>query len=279
MSQENFNFIRELVMARSGLVLKEEKKYLVESRLRPVAGKHGLEDHHALINFVRFNKDEGLINEIIDAMTTNETFFFRDGSPFVIFRDLILPHVMKKNAAARSFRIWCCAASTGQEPYTLAMILRETAPQLAGWTCDIVATDISRESLKRARSGIYTQFEVQRGLPMQMLVKYFRNKTEMWEIDSSLRAMVDFREFNLLDDFTSLGVFDIVFCRNVLIYLEMDAKTDILGRIAERMPKDGFLFLGSSETVLGISDAFRLIPDMPGVYSACPVGGPAQAAR
>lgn len=267
MSQENFKFIRELVMTRSGLVLRDDKKYLVESRLKPVAGRHGLGDYHDLINIVRLRKDEGLINEIIDAMTTNETFFFRDAKPFAVFRNFVLPHIMRSNAAAKSFRIWCCAASTGQEPYTLAMILRETAPQLAGWTYDIVATDISRESLNRARSGAYTQFEVQRGLPMQMLVKYFNKKGEMWEVNSSLRALVDFREFNLLNDFAPLGFFDIVFCRNVLIYFEVSAKADILGRIAKRMATDGILFLGSAETVLGISNAFDLIPDMSGIYS------------
>lgn len=267
MEPQNFEYVQTQVRKNSGLVLTEDKMYLVESRLKPLASRHGLGDHQDLIEYVRSNNDPDLIAQIIDAMTTNETFFFRDIKPFDIFRDTILPGILKRRAEEKSFRIWCCAASTGQEPYTLAIILREMASQLAGWNHQIIATDISAEALKRAESGVYTQFEVQRGLPVQMLIKHFRNRGDMWEIHPSVRSMVDFKRFNLLDDFTAFGGFDVVFCRNVLIYFDLPTKKDLLERISRRMEKDGALILGSSETVVNITNSFAPIPGQPGTYA------------
>ncbi|MDP6176162.1 MAG: protein-glutamate O-methyltransferase CheR, partial [Rhodospirillales bacterium] len=166
---------------------------------------------------------------------------------------------------ARKLRIWCAAASSGQEPYSLAMILSELGAMVSGWNIEILGTDISTGILEKAEEGLYSQFEVQRGLPVQFLVKYFEKEDEVWRIKNDIRSMVKYRKFNLLDDLKSLGRFDIVFCRNVLIYFDQETKTKILAEIAELMPDDGLLFLGGAETVLGISDLFRPIPKLRGV--------------
>jgi chemotaxis protein methyltransferase CheR len=176
----------------------------------------------------------------------------------------------------RKLRIWCAAASTGQEPYSLAMILQEEAAKLAGWSVELVATDISPAALSYARDGLYTHFEVQRGLPAQMLVKYFAKEATNWRIAPALRNMISYREFNLLDDSSMLGSFDVVFCRNVLIYFDQETKGRVLERIARRMPNDGVLFLGGAETVIGITTRFAPVTGLRGVYA--PGATPALAA-
>ncbi|MBY0431848.1 MAG: protein-glutamate O-methyltransferase CheR, partial [Rhodospirillales bacterium] len=203
---------------------------------------------------------------VTEAMTTNESFFFRDIKPFDIFRQTVLPHLLQHRAAKKTFRVWCAAASSGQEPYTLAMLLKEEAAKLAGWRFEIVGTDISTEVLDRAKSGMYSQFEVQRGLPIQLLVKYFKKQGELWQIDAGIRSMVQYKHFNLLHDPKPLGQFDVVFCRNVLIYFDQPTKTRVLDAIARQMPGDGFLYLGGAETVLGISDKFVPLPGQRGIY-------------
>ncbi len=177
-------------------------------------------------------------------MTTNETFFFRDKVPFDHFRETVMPALIAARARERRIRIWCAAASTGQEPYSLAMTLKAMGSALAGYRVDILATDLSSSVLTRAKDGIYSQFEVQRGLPIQLLVKHFAQVGENWQIAPEIRAMVQFRSLNLLNDFTPLGTFDVVFCRNVLIYFDQPTKTDVLNRLAQRMPSDGYLLLG-----------------------------------
>ena len=209
---------------------------------------------------------EDLLREVTEAMTTNESFFFRDMKPFDQFRTIVLPHMLQARAARKSFRIWSAACSSGQEAYSLAMILKEEAAKLAGWKIEIVGTDISQEVLEKAKAGLYSQFEVQRGLPIQLLVKYFKKNNEMWQIDPAIRAMVQYREYNLLHDVKPLGQFDVVFCRNVLIYFDQPTKTRVLDNVSRLMPDDGFLYLGGAETVLGISDKFRPIPDQRGIY-------------
>ena len=178
-----------------------------------------------------------------------------------------MPALLAARASQRRIRIWCAAASSGQEPYSLAMCLKEMAAKLAGWRVDIVATDISRDVLEKANAGIYSQFEVQRGLPVQHLIKYFVQKGETWQITPDIRAMVEFRPFNLLNDFMPLGNFDVVFCRNVLIYFDQPTKLDILNRIARVMPKDGYLMLGAAETVVGLTEAFKPSSDRRGLYA------------
>ena len=267
MNQVDFDFISGLIKAGSGLVLTIEKAYLLESRLIPVARKHGLENLEGLIAAIRRAPKGPLMAEVIEAMTTNESFFFRDGKPFDLFRGTFLPEIVKRRAASKSLRIWCAAASTGQEPYSLAMLLNEEAKQLEGWNYQILGTDISEEVLERAKSGIYTHFEVQRGLAIQRLIKFFDKQGELWQVKPELRKVVQYRKFNLLDDPRPLGQFDVVFCRNVLIYFDPETKSRVLAGIAKVMDKDGILFLGAAETVLGISDAFRPVPGHFGVYS------------
>ena len=273
MKPEDFDFISALLKERSGLVLTKEKTYLLESRLMPVARKSGLKGLDELVNAVRRTKPEPLIRDITDAMTTNESFFFRDTKPFDLFRDHTLTHLLAARTVKKAFRVWCAAASTGQEPYSLAMILKEQAAKLAGWKIEIIGTDLSREVLARAKSGLYSQFEVQRGLPIQLLIKYFEKKEDQWQVKADIRGMVQYKELNLLHDLKSLGTFDVVFCRNVLIYFDQQTKGGILENIAKIMTDDGVLYLGGAETVLGISDKFKPLAGQRGVY--CKTTAPA----
>ncbi|MCZ4280536.1 protein-glutamate O-methyltransferase CheR [Kiloniella laminariae] len=266
MNVNDFEFISQFLKKRSGLVLSQDKAYLLESRLNPVARKWSLSGFDELVQKVRSSNDERLLNDITEAMTTNESFFFRDQKPFDQFRDLVLPHMLEKRASSKTIRIWSAACSSGQEPYTLAMLLKEAGPKLAGWKIEIIATDLSNEILNKAKEGVYTQFEVQRGLPINLLVKYFQQAGDRWQIDASIRNMVTYKTFNLLESPAALGKFDIVFCRNVLIYFEQATKSHVLKNIAKQMPDDGFLYLGGAETVLGISDDFQLIPGQRGIY-------------
>jgi chemotaxis protein methyltransferase CheR len=262
---QDFDYLRKLLRERSGLVLSAEKQYLVESRLLPVARRHGLGTLAELCSKLKLPMP-GLASEVVEAMTTNETFFFRDKIPFEHVRDTVMPALIEARAREKRIRIWCTAASTGQEPYSLAMTLKAMKAKLAGYRVEILATDLSGEVLERAKNGIYSQFEVQRGLPIQLLVKYFTQVGECWQIAPELRGMVAFRPLNLLNDFTPLGRFDLVFCRNVLIYFDQPTKTGVLDRLARQMPEDGFLVLGAAETVVGLTDAFKPIADKRGLY-------------
>ncbi len=267
MRPENYDLACDLLKKRSGLVLTRDKVYLLENRLMPVARKRMMNGLDELLNAVRRDMDEGLIKDIVEAMTTNESFFFRDAKPFDQLRETILPRFMKERADVKKLRIWCAAASTGQEPYSIAMVLRESIPNLADWRIEIIGTDISKEVLDRARAGVYSQFEVQRGLPVKYLIKYFHQEETRWRIDDSIRSMVSYREFNLLDSLAPIGPCDIVFCRNVLIYFGPETKTQVLDGISGLLPPDGVLYLGGAETVLGISDKFSPVPSLSGVYA------------
>ena len=275
MTPEDFALLAGILKERSGLSIDKEKTYLLESRLNPIARKHNLADLDALTKEVRQNKSEPLLREITEAMTTNESFFFRDAKPFETFEHAILPKLLEERAARKSLRIWSAACSTGQEAYSLAMILREMAPKLAGWRVEIIGTDISTEVLEKAKVGIYSQFEVQRGLPVQFLMKYFTQVNELWQIDAAIRAMVTYKEFNLLKDLKPLGSFDIIFCRNVLIYFDQPTKARVLDAMSGILAKDGCLFMGAAETVLGISDVFQPIPGQRGVYGTSAVAATA----
>ncbi len=266
MNVNDFEFIAQMLYQRSGLVITQEKAYLLESRLNPVARKWDFESFDALIAAIRTKKVEKLLVDVTEAMTTNESFFFRDNRPFDQFKDIVLPHLLEARAARKQIRIWSAACSSGQEPYTLAMILKEEAAKLAGWNIEIVATDLSTEILDKAKAGLYSQFEVQRGLPITLLMKYFAQEGEKWQISEEIRKMVSYKPFNLLESPTQLGTFDVVFCRNVLIYFDQETKSKVLARIAGIMPADGFLYLGGAETVLGISDAFEVVPGQRGIY-------------
>ena len=270
MKSEDFDFLSDLLKKRSGLIISADKLYLLESRLVPLARKRGMNGLDDLVKAIRFAPEEQLLVDVTEAMTTNESSFYRDIKPFDNFRKMVLTDLIEKRAHKRSIRIWCAAASTGQEPYSLAMCLREEAEKLSGWRVEIVATDLSEEVLDKASVGLYSQFEVQRGMPIQLLIKYFSQVNDLWQIDSSIRAMVKYQPLNLLGNFSQLGAFDIVFCRNVLIYFEQQTKGEVLDKIANLMPSDGYLFLGGAETVLGICDAFKPVDNYRGVYSLSP---------
>lgn len=270
MAAADFDILSGVIYKRAGIVLSREKEYLLESRLMPLVRSRGFGDLGELAGQVRNGGDEALLREVTEAMTTNETLFFRDIKPFDQFRDVIVPYLLANRSPSHPIRIWSAAASTGQEAYSLAMVIKELGGEFAKRRIEILGTDLSREALDKARVGIYSQFEIQRGLPIKMLMKYFKQTNEIWQIDSALRAMVNFRELNLLEDFSALGKFDIVYCRNVLIYFDKETKADILNRISAVLRPDGFLGLGGAETIIGVTDAFRRVPDHRGLYEPAP---------
>ncbi|MDB5565739.1 MAG: Chemotaxis protein CheR [Tardiphaga sp.] len=265
MTPLDYEYLQKILKDRSGLMLSADKKYLLESRLMPLARKAGVAGISELVQKMR-GGSEAVISDVVEAMTTNETFFFRDKTPFDHFKDTVIPELIKARAGKRSLRIWCAAGSTGQEPYSLAIILKDMSAALSGWRLEIIATDLSPEVLEKSRAGLYTQFEVQRGLPIQSLVKHFTQVGTMWQLNADVRALVQFRQFNLLQDFTHLGKFDVIFCRNVLIYFDQPTKSDIFGRLAKVSEPDGYLFLGAAETVIGLTDKYRVCPNRRGVY-------------
>ena len=282
MTDLEFDFLRGYLKQRSGLALTPEKRYLVESRLTPVCRRFGLATLRDLVGTLKVARDSSIEKAVVEAMTTNETFFFRDRTPFDLFRDVLLPQAMARRASQRRLRIWCAAASTGQEPYSLAILLQEAGVKLAGWQVEIVATDLSTEVIEKGKLGLYSHFEVQRGLPVQWLLKYFTQIGEQWQIAPTLRSMIDYRPLNLLNGFEALGVFDVIYCRNVLIYFDTPTKADILGRLAERLAPEGALLLGAAETVIGLTDRLSPNPQHRGLYgvtaaaarTAAPIASP-----
>ena len=270
MTPADYDYLRKFLKERSGLDLSPDKQYLVESRLLPLARKASLSGITDLVLKIR-NGDGRLATDVVEAMATNETFFFRDRIPFDHLRDSIVPGLIQARAARKSLRIWSAASSTGQEPYSIAMCLKEMGAALAGWRIEIVATDLSQEVLEKSRAGVYSQFEVQRGLPIQLLMKYFTQAGDVWQLNADVRAMVQFRQLNLLQDFSHLGTFDVIFCRNVLIYFDQDTKAVIFERMAKGLEADGALLLGAAESVVGITDAFRPMSDRRGLYQLNPV--------
>jgi chemotaxis protein methyltransferase CheR len=277
MRPQSFEALAALLRAGSGLMIGPEKTYLLETRLAPILRQHGLCDLDGLADCLRGGGETALARRVIEAMTTNESFFFRDERPFTHFRFHALPRLLVRRPAGARLRIWSAAASSGQEAYSLAMILAECRAQTAGRVMEILGTDLSREQLRRAQAGLYTQFEVQRGLPVQMLVRYFRKEGTHWRIAQALRDAVQFREWNLITDLQPLGQFDVVFCRNVLIYFDQPTKSRVLEAIGRQMATDGLLYLGGAESVLGLTDQFVALPGERGVFR--PAGRRAAAGR
>lgn len=282
MNDIDYKLFEELLKRESGLVITPEKTYLLESRLLPLANKQGLAGLAGIAARLRSGTDLELKRAVVEAMTTNETSFFRDTTPFQRLKSDLMPFFIK-NRPSKTLRIWSAACSSGQEAYSIAMTLKEMGVQLAGWKFEIVATDLSNDILAQARSATYSQFEVQRGLPIQLLVKYFSQLDDnRWQIKPEIREMVSFRTANLLQDMSALGQFDIVFCRNVLIYFDVPTKAKVLAAIKAQMKPDSVLFLGGAETVIGITDVFKPVSEMKGVYartdgtfatSSAPMGG------
>lgn len=216
MTDADFEYLRALLKSRSGLALAPEKRYLVESRLGPVCRRHQIPGLPQLVQVLRGGRNSAVETEVVEAMTTNETFFFRDKTPFDIFRESLLPKLAAARAGNKRIRIWCAAASTGQEPYSLAMILDEMKATLGGVQVEILATDIAEEVLAKAKAGVYSQFEVQRGLPIQMLLKHFKQQGETWHVSPAIKGMVQYRSLNLIRDFSALGQFDLIDRKSVV---------------------------------------------------------------
>ena len=275
MTPQEFDYVSGMLKRESGLVLGRDKVYLLESRLVPIARQRGLPGLSELIKALMTGADATLAKIVVDAMTTNETFFFRDIKPFDQFKTVTMTKIMETRESKKSLRIWSATCSSGQEPYTLAMILKEMEAKLAGWRIEILATDLSNDVLEKAKRGAYTQFEVQRGLPVQLLVKYFTQTKDAWMISDVLKNMVTYRPFNLLGSYMGLGTFDVIFCRNVLIYFDQETKGKVLDNMVKLMPSDGTLYLGGAETVLGVTNNFQPVAGQRGLYR--PVAGAAGA--
>jgi chemotaxis protein methyltransferase CheR len=253
-SHDGFNYIRDLVHRQSANTLEAGKEYLVESRLGPVARGEGFESLQCMVEQLRLSPPGELHRRVVEAMTNNETLFFRDPRVFAMLKNTILPELAARRASDRALSIWCAACSTGQEPYSIAMLLREQLPSLSGWDVQLIASDISRDVLARARAGRYTQFEISRGLPAHMLVKYFQQFQSSWEISAQLRAAVVFQEMNLTHPWPKLACMDLIVMRNVLIYLDVDAKKRILAKATRLLAPGGYLVVGGAETPTGLDD-------------------------
>jgi chemotaxis protein methyltransferase CheR len=255
----DFEYIRDFLVKRSAILLDQEKQYLVETRLQPLAIREGFTTIGELIAKMRTTPVNGLHQRVVEAMTTNETSFFRDVNPFNALRKTLLPELIAARETTRSLRIWSMACSTGQEPYSVAMLLREHFPRLASWKVHIFATDLATQVVERARAGTYNQHEISRGLPSTYLVKYFDRIENNWRVKAEIRQMIEFQQLNLIELWPVMPPFDIVLLRNVLIYFDVAVKKEILARVRRILRPDGYLLLGGAENVLGLDDAFRRI--------------------
>lgn len=257
LANPDIDFLRDLVADISGNVIAPRQVYMLEQRLTPLAQSMGLSDLQALVSELRRSHDLSLKTKVAESVTVNETSFFRDVHPFDALRTSIIPELVKKNAGERSIRIWCAAASTGQEPVSIAMTIRANFPELSNWKIDIIATDLSEEVLARCRTGNYSQLEVNRGLPARKLVRFFDRTGAVWRTKPEIRDMITYQRLNLTKALPSISKFDIVFIRNVLIYFDQPTKTNILKRVHRTLSPDGYLFIGSAETVIGMSLPYR----------------------
>jgi len=259
LSLPEFNYVRRLVLDQSAIVLEEDKGYLVESRLLPLARREGFASINLLVQRLQAEPFHGLHRQAVEAMTTNETSFFRDFHPFEGLKKFVLPDLIARRAAQRALTIWCAASSSGQEPYSLSMLIRESFPHLVSWKVHILATDLSTEILTRAREGRYSQLEVNRGLPASLLVKYFQKRGCDWYIRDEIRNMVDYQIVNLASAWPILSPADILMIRNVLIYFSVETKREILAKVRRVLKPDGYFFLGGAETTFSIDDSFERV--------------------
>ncbi|QDT64258.1 CheR family methyltransferase [Calycomorphotria hydatis] len=261
MEPHDYKFLADFLKDTSGLILGENKSYLIDSRLTPLSREFGLDGPIAVVSELKKDKQGKLAKAIAEAMTTNETSFFRDRTPFDELKSRLLPELISARKMQRKLRIWCAAGSTGQEPYSILMTLDEAFPELRHWNIELVATDLATEPIRKAKEGIYSQFEVQRGLPIQNLVKHFDQVEAGWQIKEEIRNRVRWEQLNLLESFQHLFTFDIIFCRNVLIYFDTPTKTEILTRMHRQLHPDGFLILGAAETVIGVTEQYKRYSD------------------
>jgi len=259
LSLPEFNYIRRLVLEQSAIVLEEDKGYLVESRLLPLARGEGFASLELLVRKMQSEPFQGLHRRAVEAMTTNETSFFRDFHPYEALKKSVLPELISRRAAQRELNIWCAACSSGQEPYSVAMLIRENLPQLASWKVRILATDLSTKILARAREAKFSQIEVNRGLPASLLVKYFEKRGCDWFMREDVRNMVEFQVVNLASSWPLMPSMDVIMIRNVLIYFGQDTKKAILAKVRRLMRADAYLLLGTAETTLNIDDSFERV--------------------
>lgn len=259
-SGDVFQTLCNFLKKESGLIIDAQKRYLVESKMQPIIRREKLSGLQELVDILLKNKTAPLVKEVVETMTINETYFFRDKVPFDKFSQVVLPKLLEARPVYKTIRIWSAACSSGQEPYSLAMILDQMKPQLGGRRVEIIATDLSEAILAKAREGLYSQFEVQRGLPTPFLLRYFDQKGDKWQIKESLRSQVTFRRLNLLNDYSPIGNVDVIFCRNVLIYFDAAGKREVLAKMRRHLAPDGFLMLGASESLLGASTDFVADP-------------------
>jgi chemotaxis protein methyltransferase CheR len=267
MTDQDFDAIRRLLRERSAVVLDADKRYLVETRLAPLVRQLNLGSISELVGQVRGEPDNGLPRQIVEALVTTESTFFRDHHPFEALRKVVLPDLINRRSAERRLHIWCAASSTGQEPYSVALLIREHFRMLGGWKLTLLASDLSREVLARAREGRFTQIEVNRGLPAALLVRYFEQLGTDWQLQPSVRGMVEFQEINLARPWPALPRMDLVLLRNVMIYFDVETKKAILARLTRVLRPDGYLLLGGAETTINLHDAYRRIePLKAGLY-------------
>lgn len=267
LSPADFQFVSTLVRQRSAIVLEAEKAYLLEARLTPLARTEGFSSIEAMVARLRAEPHNGLHRKVVEAMTTNETSFFRDLYPFEALKTVVLPEVIRERQAERKLNIWCAASASGQEPYTIAMTLLEHFPQLGSWQVRILGTDISSEMIRRSRAGRYGQVEVNRGLPANLLVKYFEKKGMDWVVRPEAQRLCEFRELNLIEPWGPLPPMDVVFLRNVLIYFDVETKRTVLNNVRKVLQPWGYLFLGGAETTINLGDSFNRVQfDRAGCY-------------
>jgi chemotaxis protein methyltransferase CheR len=269
MSPEEAETLRRLVYGRSGVLIDPAKTYLIESRLAPVVRREGLETLTELIETIQGKREERLIWATAEALISHETSFFRDRAPFEQFREEMLPDLAARRGG-QPIRVWSAACSTGEEPYSLAMIVDEEQPKLQGARIELFGSDISERCLEKAQSGLYTQFEIQRGLPIRLLVRHFEQQGEMWTLSPRIRQMVRWRRVNLLANLSSLGQFDVIFCRNVISSFDPPSRRRVLEQLAAALPGHGRLVLGLTETVVGITDALTPVAGRRGLYAPNP---------
>jgi chemotaxis protein methyltransferase CheR len=255
LSPEAFDQFRKLVRDEAAIVLDDGKEYLVESRLTPICRAEGIETLELLASRLRF-KPPRLVSMVVEALTTNETSFFRDAPLFDMVRDTLLPGLIERRADSKKLNIWCGASSSGQEPVSLGILIREHFPELADWNIKITATDINELMIDRCKTGLYSQLEVSRGLPAKLLIKYFTKSGVSWKVNDEVLGMIEYRKLNLAVPLPPMAPVDIVFMRNVLIYFDRETKARILNEVHEVLKADGALLLGTAESTLGLCEGF-----------------------
>ncbi len=276
MNLDDFKFYQKLLVDHSGLSLTQDKTYLLTTRLDPVARSMEFANLEAFTSHLRKKPDPRTIMLVVQAMATKETSFFRDNLPFTHLKNTILPALIKKNAATKTIRIWSAACSTGQEPYSIAMVAREFLQGHPGWTVQIAATDIADDALAHAQEGVYSHFDIQRGLTMKLILDHFNMEGTKWRVQDALKQMIRFSKFNLLKPMETMGRYDVIFCRNVLIYFDTPTKKSVLDRLGDRLQPDGYMLLGACESAIGLNTKLKLCADMPGVHMG---GSPVTAAQ